>query len=282
MRPGRISKVLAAAAALAVVLSACTGTPPAPNPASASPTATVGGNVTVLEAAPFTSFNAASVTGKTATNTRVDAATHSGFNTVDSDLKIVKNEQFGKYEKVKDNPLTIKYTINEGVQWSDGEPVTAADDLMLQWAAMSGWYNDSVLDKNFAVTSGTAYFHSAGDHSGLAQTERPVISDDGKSLTLIYTKPFSDWETAMGSTVSIPAHIVAVRAGLADAPALSASWQACPRATLPSKRGPIRRCARWPTFGTRALTPAACRTPRWHCPTAPTWSRASPQIRNWY
>lgn len=228
MRPGRISKVLAAAAALAVVLSACTGTPPAPNPTSASPTATVGGNVTVLEAAPFTSFNAASVTGKTATNTRVDAATHSGFNTVDSDLKIVKNEQFGKYEKVKDNPLTIKYTINEGVQWSDGEPVTA-DDLMLQWAAMSGWYNDSVLDKNFAVTSGTAYFHSAGDHSGLAQTERPVISDDGKSLTLIYTKPFSDWETAMGSTVSIPAHIVAVRAGLADAPALSRVLASVPK-----------------------------------------------------
>ena len=34
-------------------------------------------------------------------NTRIDAATHSGFNTVDTELKIVKNEKFGKYEMVK-------------------------------------------------------------------------------------------------------------------------------------------------------------------------------------
>lgn len=236
MRPGRISKVVAAAAALALALSACTGTPPAPEESSAAPTAIEGGNVTVLEAAPFTSFNAASVTGQTATNTRIDAATHSGFTTVDSDLKIVKNEQFGTYEKVKDNPLTVKYTINDGVQWSDGAPVTA-DDLMLQWAALSGWYNDAVLDENFSVTSGTAYFHAAGDHSGLAQTERPVISDDGKSLTLTYTTAYSDWETALGSTVSIPAHIVAVRAGLADAPALSSVLQSVQQGD-PSKQAP--------------------------------------------
>ena len=234
MRPGRISKVVAAAAAVAIALSACTGTPPAPEESSAAPTAIEGGNVTVLEAAPFTSFNAASVTGQTATNTKIDAATHSGFNTVDSDLKIVKNEQFGTYEKVKDNPLTVKYTINDGVQWSDGAPVTA-DDLMLQWAALSGWFNDAILDKNFSVTSGTAYFHSAGDHSALAQTERPVIGDDGKSLTLTYTTPFSDWETALGSTVSIPAHIVAVRAGLADAPALSSALQSVKKGD-PSKQ----------------------------------------------
>ena len=257
MRRGRISKVVAAAAAVAIALSACTGTPPAPEESSAAPTAIEGGNVTVLEAAPFTSFNAASVTGQTATNTKIDAATHSGFNTVDSDLKIVKNEQFGTYEKVKDNPLTVKYTINDGVQWSDGAPVTA-DDLMLQWAALSGWFNDAVLDKNFSITSGTAYFHSAGDHSALAQTERPVISDDGKSLTLTYTTPFSDWETALGSTVSIPAHIVAVRAGLADAPALSSALQSVKKGD-PSKQVPpdptLRKIADfWNTgFDTRSM-----------------------------
>lgn len=257
MRRGRISKVVAAAAAVAIALSACTGTPPAPEESSAAPTAIEGGNVTVLEAAPFTSFNAASVTGQTATNTKIDAATHSGFNTVDSDLKIVKNEQFGTYEKVKDNPLTVKYTINDGVQWSDGAPVTA-DDLMLQWAALSGWFNDAVLDKNFSITSGTAYFHSAGDHSALAQTERPVISDDGKSLTLAYTTPFSDWETALGSTVSIPAHIVAVRAGLADAPALSRALQSVKKGD-PSKQVPpdpaLRKIADfWNTgFDTRSM-----------------------------
>ncbi|MFB9164579.1 ABC transporter family substrate-binding protein [Arthrobacter psychrochitiniphilus] len=257
MRLGRIFKVLTAAAALALTLSACTGTEPVPNESSASPTVTVGGNVTVLESTPFSSFNSSSVTGGSATNTRIEAATHSGFNTVDSDLLIVKNEKFGKYEKVKDKPLTIKYTINDGVQWSDGEPVTA-DDLMLQWAALSGWYNDAVLDGNFSVTSGTAYFHSAGDHSGLAQTERPVISDDRKSLTLTYTTAFSDWETALGSTVSIPAHIVAVRAGLADAPALSSVLESVQQGD-PTKQIPpnptLRKVADfWNTgFDTRSM-----------------------------
>lgn len=228
MRPGRISKILATAAALALSLAACTGTPPAPNQTTASPTATVGGNVTVLEGSPFTSFNATSVTGNTPTNTRIASATHSGFNSVGSDLKIVKNEQFGKYEKVKDKPLTIKYTINSGVQWSDGAPVTA-DDLLLQWAAASGYFSDATLDKKFAVTAGTAYFHAAGDNAGLAKTELPVIGDDGLSLTLTYTTPFSDWETALGSTVDVPAHIVAVRSGLKDAQALTALLQAVPK-----------------------------------------------------
>ncbi|WP_343318226.1 ABC transporter substrate-binding protein [Arthrobacter sp. TMP15] len=224
MRPGRISKVLAMAAALALTLAACTSTPPPPNESTTSPTPTPGGNVTVLESAPFTSFNASSVTGSTSTNTRIEAATHSGFNHVGTDLKIVKNEKFGKYEKIKDQPLTIKYTINSGVQWSDGAPVTA-DDLLLEWAAESGYFNDATLDENFAVTTGTAYFHTAGDNTGLAQTEVPVIGDDGMSLTLTYTTPFSDWETALGTTVSVPAHVVAIRSGLADAPALSALMQ---------------------------------------------------------
>ncbi|MHA7306375.1 ABC transporter family substrate-binding protein [Arthrobacter sp. TMN-49] len=228
MRPGRISKVLATAAALALSLAACTGTPPEPNETTASPTATVGGNATVLEGSPFTSFNATSVAGSTLTNTRIAAATHSGFNSVGSDLKVIKNEQFGKYEKVKDNPLTIKYTIKTGVQWSDGAPVTA-HDLLLQWAAASGYFNDATLNKDFAVTAGTAYFHAAGDATGLAKTELPVIGDDGLSLTLTYTTPFSDWETALGSTVGVPAHIVAVRSGLKDAEALSALLQAAPK-----------------------------------------------------
>ena len=174
MRPGRISKALAAAAAL-IGTGGLHG-PRRPPTETPTPTATAGGNVTVLEAAPFTSFNASGVTGKTPTNTRIDAATHSGFNSVDTELKIVKNEKFGKYEKVKDHPLTIKYTINDGVQWSDGAPVTA-DDLFLQWAARSGYFNDATLDKSFAVVKGNAYFHAAGDNSGLSRTEMPVVGD---------------------------------------------------------------------------------------------------------
>ena len=180
MRRGRISKVLAAAAVLALSLAACTGTTPDPIATTQTTTADVGGNVTVLESAPFSSFNATSVTGSTLINTRIGAATHSGFYSVDDELKISSNEKFGKIEKVKDNPLTIKYTIAGGVQWSDGAPVTA-DDLFLQWAAASGYFDDATLGASFAVTKGTAYFHAAGDNKGLKQTGLPVIGDNRTS-----------------------------------------------------------------------------------------------------
>lgn len=219
MRLGRISKVVATAVAAALALAACTGTP-TPNESSSGQTVTPGGNITVLEAAPFSSFNPSSVTGSTLTNTRISSVTHMGFNTVDAELKVVPNKKFGSYEMVKDKPLTVKYTINDDVRWSDGAPVSA-DDLFLQWAALSGYFNDATLNDKFAVTSGNAYFHAAGDNSGLAKTELPVISADRKTLTLTYTTPFSDWETALGTSVDVPAHIVASRAGLADAQALT-------------------------------------------------------------
>ena len=228
MRPGRISKVLVTAIVVALSLAACTGETPGPSETTVAPTAADGGNVTVLEGSPFNSFNATSVTGNTLTNIRIGSATHSGFYAVDNELKVVPNEKFGKYEKVKDDPLTIKYTINDGVQWSDGAPVSA-DDLFLQWAAASGYFDDATLDESFAVTGGTAYFHAAGDNTGLAQTELPVIGDNRTSLTLTYTAAFSDWETALGSTVDVPAHIVALRSGLADASELTKLLKSMPQ-----------------------------------------------------
>lgn len=228
MRAGRISKALAVALAAVLALGACTAPPPSPDQTTSSAKPAVGGNVNVLETNPFSSFNASSVTGQTDINARIDSATHSGFNYVDNNLKLETNPKFGKYQMLSDNPLTIKYTINSGVQWSDGAPVTAAD-LMLQWAAGSGYFNDATLDANFNVTKGNSYFHFAGDTTGLSQTEMPVIGDGGSSLTLKYTTPFSDWETALGSTVSIPAHIVAVRTGLKDADALTALLQKTPK-----------------------------------------------------
>ncbi|NVM99701.1 ABC transporter substrate-binding protein [Arthrobacter sp. SDTb3-6] len=256
MRAGRISKAFTLAVAAVLALGACTAAPPAPEGSTAA-TASPGGNVTVLEPSPFTSFNPDSTTGQGATNARIDYATHSGFNYVDNNLKLVRNDKFGTYEKLSDKPLTVKYTINSGVQWSDGEPVTAAD-LFLEWAAGSGYYNDATLDANFKVARGNAYFNYAGDTTGLSQTSMPVIGDNGASLTLTYTKPFSDWETALGSTVSIPAHIVAARVGLKDANALVTLLQGIPKGdpAAPVKANPeLRKIANfWNTgFDTKSM-----------------------------
>ena len=224
MRFDRLTKLGVACAAALLALSACTaeegGSEDTPG---VSPTP--GGEIHVAEANAFSSFNPQTASGNTDVNNRIAYATHSGFNYVDNNLDIVKQEDFGSYEKVSEDPLVVKYTINEGVAWSDGAPV-GADDMLLAWAAASGRFNDELTAVNGTVLSGTRYFDYAGSTEALALTDLPEISEDNRSLTLTYSQPYADWETAFGSLtddggIGVPAHVVARGAGLADEKALT-------------------------------------------------------------
>ncbi|WP_026555635.1 ABC transporter family substrate-binding protein [Arthrobacter sp. 35W] len=227
MRFARISKAVGVAAVAALALSACASTTGG-NSSTSSAGGQAGGSATVVEVNGFSSFNTNTANGNSDINSKIDYATHSGFNYIDNKLNVVKNEKFGKYEKISDNPLTVKYTINDGVKWSDGAPVTA-NDLILQWATFSGFYNDSKLNDKGDIASGTTYFQYAGDTSGLGLTEFPEIGDNGQSVTLKYSKPFADWEIAFGSLVDIPSHVMATKSGFKDADALTAFLKALPK-----------------------------------------------------
>lgn len=227
MRFGRISKAVGVAAVAALALSAC-ATTTSTSPNSSGSAGKNGGSATVVEVNGFSSFNMNTANGNVDINSKIDYATHSGFNYIDNKLNVIKNTKFGTYTKVSDNPLTIKYTINPGVKWSDGAPVDA-NDLVLQWATDSGYYDDAVTNAAGKVTAGTTYFQYAGDTSGLNLTSFPEIGADGRSITLTYAKPFADWEIAFGSLVDVPAHVVAQHAGLKDAAALTALFKSIPR-----------------------------------------------------
>ncbi|MDQ0258513.1 peptide/nickel transport system substrate-binding protein [Sinomonas atrocyanea] len=202
-------------AVAAVALSACATQGGGSNTSTASAGAKQGGTVTVVEVNAFNTFNSNTADGNTDINSKISYPTHSGFYYIDNKLNVVHNDKFGKLEKVSDSPLTVKYTINDGVKWSDGTPVTAYD-VALQWAAASGWYDDA----NPKAKTGTSYFSTAGDTTGLNNTEFPEVSSDGKSMTLKYTQSFADWEIALGSVVDIPSNVVAKHAGLSDGKAL--------------------------------------------------------------
>ena len=225
MRLGRISKAVGVAAAAAIALSACAGNSGGTTPTTAAAASKQGGSATVVEVNAFNTFNPNTADGNTDINSKVSYATHSGFFYIDNKLNVVRNEKFGKMEKVSDDPLTVKYTINDGVKWSDGTPVTAAD-LVLQWAAFSGYYNDADAD----AKTGTSYFSYAGDPTGIGLTDFPELGDDGRSMTLKYSKPFADWEIAIGGPgVDIPAHVLAKKAGLADTKAFIDLLKGMPR-----------------------------------------------------
>ena len=156
-----------------------------------------GTTLTAVENSPFTSANGGTADGNTTYNNNINYMTSSGWNYYDNTPKLVKNTKFGTYTVVSKSPLTIKYTITDGVKWSDGTPVDAAD-MLLAWAANISKYNDA---------KGKVNFTSAAAGGGLdSVTAVPKISDNNKSLTLVYSKDFVDWETAFA--VGMPAHIV--------------------------------------------------------------------------
>ena len=178
----------------------------------------------------FFSYNAATGYGAAAANSNIVYATNSGFNYYDNEPKLIKDESFGSYTKLSDDPLIVQYTIADGVTWSDGTPVDAAD-LLLNWAALSGALNDPNFDKSRYVDpetgkftddfpSDVVYFDSGADAAhprGLGLVSQlPVVSDDLKSITMRYDEPFADWELAFTSA-GLPAHVIGKNAlGLKD------------------------------------------------------------------
>ncbi|NKX53733.1 ABC transporter family substrate-binding protein [Arthrobacter mobilis] len=223
MRFGRTSKAIGVAAAAVLALSACATAGGGSEETGTAGGSQAGGSISVAETNAFSSFNSESAQGNVDINGKIAYMTRGGFYHIDNELNVVRNEEFGTYEKVSDDPLVVKYTVNEGVTWSDGTPVDAGD-LLLTWLIESGYANDAKTNEDGKVTSGTSYFDYAGDTSGLALTDQPEVGDDGRSITLTYSKPYADWEIAFGGLsdggIGAPAHVVAEKAGLADEQAL--------------------------------------------------------------
>src|SRR5699024_2179383 len=89
--------------------------------------------------------NTDSSTGNATANTIVDYLMNDQVVYYDGDLNLVNDTGFVTQEKVSDDPLKVKYTINDNATWSDGVPVTAAD-LLLYWGAISGNFNTQKFD----------------------------------------------------------------------------------------------------------------------------------------
>jgi peptide/nickel transport system substrate-binding protein len=159
---------------------------------------------------PFYSQNNITSSGNATTNSNVLYLTTSVFNYYDGDLELQKNEDFGTYEVVSEDPLTVKYTVNEGVTWSDGTAVDAAD-LIMYWGTQNDNFDtvEGSFDEegNLQETEGGVYF----DGSSVAMTlvsEMPEISDDNRSVTLVYDSPRSDWEVSFQPS-TVAAHALA-------------------------------------------------------------------------
>jgi peptide/nickel transport system substrate-binding protein len=161
---------------------------------------------------PFYAYNGNTADGNATANNNIIYMMSDSFAYYDDSPALVQNPDFGSYEKLSDEPLTIKYTLAGGAKWSDGTAVSTAD-LLLSWAANSGAFNNvepeldpetgEVLNQD-EIDAGV-FFDSAAIGGGLdLVTEVPEV--DGNSVTLVYSEPFVDWELAFNLQL-VPAHV---------------------------------------------------------------------------
>ncbi|MDR2566807.1 MAG: ABC transporter substrate-binding protein, partial [Bifidobacteriaceae bacterium] len=212
----------AAAAALALAITGCQT--PATNDAGTKSNEPVakGGTVTVGWNQPLFSMNYMSTNGHATANYVITYMTRANWAYYDPDLNFVKNEAFGAMTVDSEDPLTVTQTISPDAKWSDGTPLDGSD-LLLEWAARSGVFNDVAegdveYDEDGTivnVTEGKVYF-DAGDPAVALIQDTPTISEDGKAVTFVYSKPFADWQYNFFD-YPLPAHVVGKRAlGITD------------------------------------------------------------------
>ncbi|WP_299166739.1 ABC transporter family substrate-binding protein [uncultured Arthrobacter sp.] len=196
------NKRTAALAALSVgtlMLSAC-GSAGGTADNESEATGEIAPSITLAISQTPDSYNGNTANANSVYNTYVDNLIHSGFGAF-SPEGWERNEEFGSYEKTSDDPLTVKYTINEDAVWSDGTAIDF-DDVLLTWAAFSGQVTAGE-DENIFQPSST---------NGWSQIEMPVGDPGAKEFELVYTEPYADWEALVGGFM--PAHVAAEQGGL--------------------------------------------------------------------
>ena len=182
MKFTRIFAAVAAVGTSALVLSGCAL--PYQSQVIKDTSITVGWNDIASE------FNSGSASGNNVANSLVSYIANSGWNYYDETPALQKSEEFGTYEKLSDAPLTVKYTVNDSVKWSDGVDVDSAD-LLLSWVVGFGY---------FKAADGSYMFLSAAPREDLA-SKLPTLN--GGTIEFEYDKPYVDWELNYGLGLAV-------------------------------------------------------------------------------
>ena len=204
----RTTAYLAVLSAGALALTACGGDGDNEDPGADrtdQPTDQEGtqpGTITAAVDADYTAYNDQTATGNGTWNAYVHNGTKKNFWKYDPEGGVLPDEEFGTFEKTSDDPLTIEYTIGDDTAWSDGEPIDC-DDIMLEWASMSGKTTNAAGESIF----------SGASTNGYELIEKPDCEPGDKQFTIVYTDPYIDWQSII-SGGNVPAHIAAEQGGL--------------------------------------------------------------------
>lgn len=151
------------------------------------------------------------------------------------------------------NPTTIVYKIKPAAVWNDGTPVTA-DDFVMSWK----WQN--TRDCPACETAG---------NGGYDQVTAITGSDNGKTVTVTLSKPYTDWQSLFNSAAPLyPAHIGAQQGDLNSPDGLAAAFDYFGRTPPNYSAGPFQ-VENWQDNVALTLVP----NPQWYGATKPKLDR---------
>jgi len=194
----KISRLIGGVAIVSVGALALAGCTPPPRESEVIE----GTAITVAWNDYYYAFNDGLADTNATSNAVVNYMLKDGFQYYDNESNLVPQTGFGSIEKTGDDPLTVKYTVNEGVNWSDGTAVDAAD-LLLYWAANTTHVQDGegTADEETGELTGqegTFWNTGAVEGFGLDNVSKvPEIGDGGRSITLTYDNYYVDWQLAL-------------------------------------------------------------------------------------
>jgi len=160
----------------------------------------------------FTSYNNNTAAEASPVNAVVLDHILRGFWSFGPDGERVPDTEFGSFEQVTSNPLTVRYTFADGAVWSDGEPIDC-DDAVLAWAANVGRWPTGERDQ-YTGAALTAF--SAFTPAAWADVSRPECADGERTFTVTFDRVFADWSILFGPGTILPAHVLERRTGVKD------------------------------------------------------------------
>ena len=187
------AKLLPALAVVALAAAACGGSSNNTGTGTGSNAVEVkdGGTITYASEKNPTNFNTLSSDGNTFdTQLMVNPVFPATFdNQPDFSVKMNK-DLLTSAELTSQEPETVTYKINPKAVWSDGTPISV-DDFIYAWQTANG--------------KDTGY--SPASTAGYDQISTVTGSDNGKTVTVVFAKKYSDWKGLFGPL--LPAHFMA-------------------------------------------------------------------------
>ncbi|OIJ68551.1 ABC transporter family substrate-binding protein [Streptomyces mangrovisoli] len=126
------------------------------------------------------------------------------------------------------SPQTIVYKINPKASWNDGTPISA-DDFIYYWRTNNGKDCPPPPSSDATQTKGCLPQSTAG----YDRIKSLTASDNGKTVTMVMSKPYSDWKSLFGAGYPLyPAHVAEKISGAKTGDAahmtaaqMTAGWQ---------------------------------------------------------